>query len=801
MLIDSSMANSTIDVSDDIQAGKVILTENGLHTMTINLLNKNRKYDHAFTPNDRFVIYMKRVTELVVMTGYLNSVPYVNAWPRSVEITGYCANKRALYHFWDPGTIASYGLLTSIGQVSGNSTAVDGGMSRIAQKILTQVAGYNPDKIHIGQLPGTWLKSITQVYDAVEAQVGNAFSSLGGGNNVGSTNPTVVIGGTPANIPAGAELPVTWGTVTKVAPPSFDIQSPNGIFWIGMQWGYKSAPNGTNTPGIDINAAKKFISEQKVVISNVETNKGVILQPAGWGPKGTTNAISLDPEVMAQLGLNEGDDVNVAYVSDGSNVNLGIYNPVTNSAALTQAQSVTANHAIGGNPTNKSPYVSGGMTGQQVGVVTGPPAAAAAFAIKICQPQTWPYVWSGGHPFTTQIPPPAGGWDCSGMVGCAWFAAGVTIGGTSQEQWAEIVAAGGRVQQSQIQPGDLIFSAGSDGTLTSPGHVAMYVGNNQVAVAPTTGEKLQVTDADFTTDFVGIGRPAYSGDTTANGSSFSFGPGNTGGSQGASNSLVTYWDWFGNGPDPLSAILYGPRALMNDQPVLPFFDMIIKASMRSWCAAPNGDMICWFPDYFGIYGTAGVVNVTAIELEDLSVYWSDQSLVTHQFVAGTSAPSVIGSSPGGPVQAYNIATTMGIATVEFPQILQTLFGLGPGESTSKLSQSIINRFGIRPNFTPMETIMGPEAEFWYAIYLFQMNWANQFSATVPITFMPELYPGMLMRATDFGFQGYVTQVTHSFNLSQGGGFKTEVEIIAPSTYGHNNKGLYSFVKGGYGGMM
>jgi cell wall-associated NlpC family hydrolase len=30
------------------------------------------------------------------------------------------------------------------------------------------------------------------------------------------------------------------------------------------------------------------------------------------------------------------------------------------------------------------------------------------------------------------------------------------------------------------QPGDLLFSAGSDGTPDNPGHVAMYVGNGRM---------------------------------------------------------------------------------------------------------------------------------------------------------------------------------------------------------------------------------------------------------------------------------------------------------------------------------
>lgn len=812
-LIDSTVAGSTIDVSDDIQSGTVTLTENGLHTMQINLLNKNRKYDHAFSPNDRFVIYMKRINELVVMTGYLNTVPYVTAWPRSVPITGYCANKRGLFHFWDPGTPASFDLMTHLSNGLGSgANSTDSGLSRMAEGILTTVAGYDPAKIHIGQLPGQWLRSITQVFDAVESQVGNEFATLGGANSVGTTNPVDVIGGTPPNVPAGAELPTQWGMVTPGNAPT-DIQNArNSQYWIAMQWPYLTAPNGANTPGVDATKARDFLRNQKVIISTANGNKGAVVKCVGWGPKNPNNSkdysFILSPKLMSQLGLNQGDDVNVAYVyPDSKQYAIGPYNPKsTNLVKPPQVRQAGA-PAPGSTSNNSTPYSTGSATGSET--VTGPPAVAANWA-KTNAAKGLPYHWGGGHPYTTQVPPPGGGWDCSGLCGSAWLAAGVTLAGgygTAADLFNECKAQSapyGSVTKDQIQPGDLIFYAGGDGTLTEPGHVTMYVGDGQMAEALDHTTPSHVVAADFEGSgrggISGMGRPNYSG-SKATGTLTTGGNGSqlAGNGSGSGNSLITIWDWYGQGIDPLSAVLSGPRALMNDQPILPFWDLVIKASMRSWCAAPNGDMIAWFPDYFDIYGTLGKIDVTSVELEDFTIRWSDASLVTHQFTAGTSTPTILGPTPGGPVEVQNIVQTMGIATVQFPQIVETLFNLKPGESGSDFAQKVLDRFGVRPNFTPMETIVSQNAEFWYAIYLFQLNWASQFFSTVPITFMPECYPGMLLRAKEFGFQAYITQVTHTFDLSNGGGFKTELEVIAPSAT--DGSGLYSLVKGSYGGMM
>ena len=66
---------------------------------------------------------------------------------------------------------------------------------------------------------------------------------------------------------------------------------------------------------------------------------------------------------------------------------------------------------------------------------------------------------------------------------------------------------GPQVPLSQLQPGDLLFSAGSDGTPASPGHVVMYLGSGQVIQAPMTGENVQIDPIDLATIVVAT-RPA-----------------------------------------------------------------------------------------------------------------------------------------------------------------------------------------------------------------------------------------------------------------------------------------------------
>ncbi len=100
-----------------------------------------------------------------------------------------------------------------------------------------------------------------------------------------------------------------------------------------------------------------------------------------------------------------------------------------------------------------------------------------------------PYSYGGGGPNG----PSAGqggvvGFDCSSfMQYVLWQGAQIHISRTTNSQYAETVGAGHSVQLAAIQPGDLIFYGTATNNIS---HVAMYVGNNMVIQAPSTGHNL-----------------------------------------------------------------------------------------------------------------------------------------------------------------------------------------------------------------------------------------------------------------------------------------------------------------------
>jgi cell wall-associated NlpC family hydrolase len=126
---------------------------------------------------------------------------------------------------------------------------------------------------------------------------------------------------------------------------------------------------------------------------------------------------------------------------------------------------------------------------------TPEPGAAVATAISFVLAQLGkPYEWGATGP---------NAYDCSGLVYAAYAVAGIHIARTTFQWYLD----GPQVPLSQIRPGDLLFSAGLDGTPTNPGHVVMYLGGDQMIQAPQTGQDVQIDPLDLS-EVVVATRPA-----------------------------------------------------------------------------------------------------------------------------------------------------------------------------------------------------------------------------------------------------------------------------------------------------
>lgn len=101
-------------------------------------------------------------------------------------------------------------------------------------------------------------------------------------------------------------------------------------------------------------------------------------------------------------------------------------------------------------------------------------------------------------------------WDCSSLVQAAWAAAGVGIPRVTYDQVRTGTSVPGL---GAMQPGDLIFIPGSDGSAQHPGHVGMYIGRGgdgaqYLIQAPQSGDVVKVSPVSaWKSQVVSIRRP------------------------------------------------------------------------------------------------------------------------------------------------------------------------------------------------------------------------------------------------------------------------------------------------------
>jgi cell wall-associated NlpC family hydrolase len=110
-----------------------------------------------------------------------------------------------------------------------------------------------------------------------------------------------------------------------------------------------------------------------------------------------------------------------------------------------------------------------------------------------------PYRWGGASP--------RAGFDCSGLVKYVFAKLGVSLPHYAAAQWHS--PDGVWVAPNRLQPGDLVFFIGSDGTRKAPGHVGIYVGDGYLIDAPHTGSLVRIDSLNerlFANQYVGARR-------------------------------------------------------------------------------------------------------------------------------------------------------------------------------------------------------------------------------------------------------------------------------------------------------
>jgi murein DD-endopeptidase MepM/ murein hydrolase activator NlpD len=797
-----TVKDGIVDVTDDLVTGRINrVTGPSISQFQFSLKNPGRKYDGVFSTMDKITVQMKRIRWLQTFTGYLDTVPYFTVYASQVNMVASCTLKRLQFFVWDTDTQVAYTLLHGANGADTviNEKTPDGGMKQKTIDVLTKVVKWDKDgsTIHIGRIPDAWFTWAGKIAESVitAAMVENIGNTVGTGSTIAGKS---IIGlGTntvPSTLSLTGTIPNTSGNMgSSNIPENFDLtgeQQSSHVedpWWCAMRFPYATVKAGGSDPAgsaSDVSAAKNWWKNRKIIVENPKNGKGVVLRAACWGPivkdpvrANNPDVIGASADALAAINIQQDEKVLIAFAPDSLPVG-----PTSTSDPLVSQLSATF----------LPPPTGSGNTGGQIfwpvpGYQTIGQKYGSHPGIDISAPYGTPMVAVADG--TVIMAGPASGFGNWIVIQHDGFA---TVYGHMKAQ--DIFVTVGQ----NVSGGQEIALIDSMGTSTGDHlHIEVHPGSFQQSVRQDPEAFLQSKHA---IDKGKVISPATSANTSA----------------GATNSgdasstdpiapLFNLYQWQGSPATGFGDTLSGPRALMNDVPIMPTIDDLMVASQRSYCSAPNGDFIAWFPDYFGIFDTAAKMTIEDIELQDFQVMWTDQHFFTHEFVAGTTGTGLnisnqasagatgdVAADTGQDIGASSetaMLTTSGIASVDFPEIMKALFGLENFDSAKFLA-----RYGARPHFEAVPTITGgttgTPVEFFFALYKFMTNWSQQWIARIPLTFMPELYPGMLIVIPKYEFQAYVEAVEHTFSFQEGGGgFRTTVTV---SSYANTSKSKGTF---------
>lgn len=831
--------NGIIDVSDDVTEGTMVRRSDGVSTFNFTLQNNRRKYDLVFTPNDRIIVMMKRVTWVRVFTGYLNSVPVKSAWPSTVNLAASCSLKRLQYWYWDPHATYTMNMIRAALAAGANGQG-DGGATNVLLSILNNVVGWPAKKVHVSKIPPEWLalaldaaEELKKTADADTFAGLDIFdTSFGDGsgttNTVGDANQ--VAAGNYA-YPANSKGYTFNATQMRAVRTIYTTCVQNGLTnddiafvtycamaETNLKADYYNPSGASKGAGLFSQIASDAFMQRLANSAALATTEFIdrykrkYLELPDAQKKQYSNWVARSKQVQAWG--KAGNYAKPEYQSGARGVIYTIAGTTTAATGGGGSNAYNVGLALGAAPDPKVGAPKGGLVNNQT------------FLNKaVAMEQAYPEILyeSGGSSRAYQ-PGDPGRLVCNEYIAWIfWLCTGKKIGGSNSIPLARnIYSAYTRhidVATALKTPGALLFAL--DG---SRHHVAISLGAKTTKGSTAIGsrrkrglENKPEDQTGFQTDawshgglLIGVdysalglggaaitegsGTPSTTSDAASNDPNSSFAVPMELDPSDPFNSL------FGGTWEPsqddtastgLAQALVGIRSLLNDQQLLPYLRDLMFSTMRSISSAPNGDFIAWFPDFYGIWGTAAKLVIEPIEVMDFNVTWTDDFFVTHQYVlAGQNnyldvASGQVSTNYATDAGADIKTQTYGIATVEMPYIMKLLFNI---EADEQFATKVLTRFGARPDYQQVDGLIGKTAEYFSALYLFMRQWVYQYNADVPITFMPEAWPGMLVQIPALDFQAYIVTVTHSFKFGQGGGFQTLLNISSPARMPNGKKG-------------
>ena len=817
----SNQGGVVYDVSADVTSGQVIQNLNDLSKATFTLRNRYRKWirdpdthQQIFLPMDMVTIWLQRVAgrPIQVFTGYLDAVPYYQAYPGDAIFEASCTLKKLAFSWFDPGlpffrqwAISADGwqytpdgeainpkylkpdqaLTTKAGSglpptAKGIPKINDAGFDALLGRFLVEVAGWGSDEVLISDLPKNLPKLAARLYADVNRQTEQDLSLL------------------------EEALGQTMGINGWVSPDAKTTQTTNGPAQnsavVQMLSRIRKRCDLANMPLLVCAFASYLTTNFDDAYDEavVDPKNGVTTQlyglyamsangqttPVPWRPGGTQIASepSIDGIGVSQI-INDAETATDIFCKR-MNQHPALVKNAKNTQNLANIQ-VLAEAALGRSLDTGADLQTAFTAVKQychAALISTTPNSQPAGAIDPGQ-LTWDDFLTGSQ---------------KGMI---TDAERQVI--RNQYQKTKPWLSGILYRAKIVSPQITIVRPLSDRNFTSislygpPSAMANFLstikqdasidtidaiidGHHYLFQAGVESNLNSTTNHNNTMVVTQKDAPASTASPTNSGGTSTKSTGEALAAFSANSAFAAQFAFPANQVESL--FLTGNRALMNDVSCLDGVKQFCQASLRTFRSLPDGRFCAFYPDYFGATRQP-YWQIYNIEITNFGIQLNDEALATHVYVVGDTFAA------DGQISMEDKISTRGVATITQAFMLNSFIEAYHSTKSNKpLTQpslgrlvdaySFLQHYGARPYEEDQPLIRNVFYEFLLAWQRFMQKWASQFATECTFTFQPEVMAGGLIKFPDHDIQMFCESVTHNWSYTDG--FTTSATMTAPS---------------------
>jgi len=827
------------DVSSDIVRGSVTQNLGDLSSAQFELRNRYHKwlryrssgsndlaendYRQIFLPMDLVTIWMQRVSgrPVQVFTGYLDSVPYYQAYPGTAIFEASCTLKKLAYNWFDPGLTVFQNWMQAngwaydpgTGQVIAKTDTGGNGLitnsasfGDILGRFLIDVAGWEANDIVIGELPvrigevaadiRSELKELTNI---TRKELAAFYSQILGVNGVTGISSTIQNQSDIENTPLDSherrrDLPIAPLETVDIIKDQAGVRGLPP--WILIFAAY--ATTGFNE---SFNYSKNDRDNWGYGLYGMRPNSG--LSTIGRGESATTDRfdgvlisqIVSSPEVASKVMTDAlvrvqpsiADTASAAWSGDPEAalrwINTALGYEVSSTSTDFGAVKRRADQLAG---TTKATPRDGhdGRTGDQAKTDGSSPSVTVDIKntpitdekvtsrLSVSEKKVASSFYKNADPEMGYV-----------VIGVKQFAEGLQLS-----------------QHADLNPNQVFFTSNTPERLQrlfdAMRENTLYFGvelfldgehtrlNNGVESGLGLESKLNKEGILITANILNLRKLGVAATDLAAGAGDQDPQGGITFPQLAAFSAnAAFAANFAFDADIITAnLLVGAKALMNDTSCLDAVKQMTQACLRTFRSLPDGRFMAFYPDYFGSTRPP-YWQIYDIEITDFGIQLNDAALATHVYVIGdTMFQNEAGS-------IFNQVHSEGVATITQLRMLDSFisplvdWGIDdPIKLKREQAFRFLSHYGARPHREDMPLIRNREFEFLMAWQKFMWLWAQQFATNASFTFQPEVMAGGLIAFPDHDIQMFCESVTHSFDYE--GGFSTDAVLTAPSLLGN-----------------